>query len=504
MVARAFEWNATSASTSFPSSAERVVPPHWWELSVDSGTMIVAVDACVIIVAAMLIAYRMQASSSGVTLGKATNVRTTFRDVAGIDEVKGELEEVVSILRHPARFTALGAKVPRGVLLEGPPGCGKTLCARAVAGEAGVPFFNVCGSDFMEVFVGVGASRVRELFKKAKKAAPCIVFIDEIDAIARKRGSGASGGGSDERDQTINALLSEMDGFAGNTGVVVMAATNRRDVLDPAVVRAGRFDRTITVPMPDVRGRAAIMRVHAHEKPLDADVDVTDVARRTPGFSGADLENLANEAAMMAAREGAHTVAARHFELAMDRVVLGPERCGAVLTAETKMVLAVHEAGHAIVGATFDDYDVVKKVTIIPRGRSGGATHFEPHHDEGLHTRDYLEKKIMTAFGGRVAEELLYGRGQVTTGASGDLEVVGTIARSMVAAYGFNSALGVVSWCEAKASEADVDKEVRILVLDLYGRTRHLLDEKRDVIRRVADALYEKETLSQDELEALL
>lgn len=440
----------------------------------------------------------------GMAVGKASGTATTFRDVAGIDEVRGELEEIVSILRFPARYTALGAKVPRGVLLEGPPGCGKTLCARAVAGEANVPFFHVCGSDFMDTFVGVGAARVRELFRKAKAAAPCIVFVDEIDAIAQARSPGPSaGGGADERNQTINALLSEMDGFAGNTGVIVLAATNRAEVLDPAVVRAGRFDRTVHVALPDVRGREAILRVHAHEKPIDADVDVSDLARRTPGFSGADLEALANEAAMVAAREGASTVAGRHFEQAMDRVVLGLERTGAVITPDAKRVLAVHEAGHAVTAALLADFDVVKKVTIIPRGRSGGATHFVPR-DDVLHTREYMEQKMVVALGGRVAEELVYGRDKVTTGASGDLEVVARIARHMVASLGFNSHLGAANWTASRASEGAVDLEVRALVLAMHARAQRLLAGKKDAILRVADALLERETLDRAALVELM
>ena len=519
-----------------PSFAERVALPQDFDIVerllganvdvnvVDSGSSLlgdldpgdlrqislVGMDMFVILAAIGLFSTLMSRQSGvptahgGLAIGKAAGVTTTFKDVAGIDEVKSELEEIVSILRFPARYTALGAKVPRGVLLEGPPGCGKTLCARAVAGEADVPFFHVCGSDFMDTFVGVGASRVRELFRKAKAAAPCIVFVDEIDAIAQARNpSPSAGGGADERNQTINALLSEMDGFAGNTGVIVLAATNRREVLDAAVVRAGRFDRTINVPMPDVRGREAIMRVHAHEKPLDDDVDVSELARRTPGFSGADLEALANEAAMVAARAGATTIAVRHFEQAMDRVALGPERTGAVITPEAKRILAVHEAGHAVVAALLADFDVVKKVTIIPRGRSGGATHFIPR-DDVLHTREYLEKKMMVALGGRVAEEIVYGRDKVTTGASSDLEVVARIARHMVASLGFNKHLGAANWTASRASEGAVDLEVRALVLSTHVRAQRMLASKKDVILRVADALIERETLEQGALVALM
>ena len=405
-----------------------------------------AILATVIVVSTVMIQRLSGTGNKGKTNSqvKTEQITTTFKDIAGIDEVKHELEEIVDILKDPSRYTFLGAKVPRGVLLEGPPGVGKTLCARAVAGEAKVPFFAVSGSDFVEVWVGVGASRVRDLFQKAKAKAPCILFIDEIDSIASKR-TGSGPGEHHERDQTINALLTEMDGFAGNTGVIVMAATNRRDILDDAIMRPGRFDRTISVPLPDQKGRREILEIHTKNKPLYPTLDLTGLGRRTPGFSGADLENLANEAAMSAAREGAILITEDHFEHALEKIIMGPARKGTMMTPSNKMVLAVHEAGHALVGLLLEDYDLVKKVSIIPRGRSGGATYFEPKEDAQLYTREYMEQRIMVALGGRVAEHLVYGLDKVTTGASGDLDLVSQIAYQMVAAYGFNRRLGAVN-----------------------------------------------------------
>ena len=373
--------------------------------------------------------------------------QVTFGDVAGIDQAKLELNEVVDFLKNADRFTAVGAKIPKGVLLVGPPGTGKTLLARAVAGEAGVPFFSISGSEFVEMFVGVGASRVRDLFEQAKSNAPCIVFIDEIDAVGRQRGAGL-GGGNDEREQTLNQLLTEMDGFEGNTGIIIIAATNRPDVLDAALLRPGRFDRQVVVDRPDYAGRSEILKVHARGKTLAKDVDLDKIARRTPGFTGADLSNLLNEAAILAARRNLTEISMDEINDAIDRVLAGPEKKDRVMSEKRKTLVAYHEAGHALVGALMPDYDPVQKISIIPRGRAGGLTWFTPSEDRmdtGLYSRAYLENQMAVALGGRLAEELIFGEEEVTTGASNDLQQVARVARQMITRFGMSDRLGPVA-----------------------------------------------------------
>ncbi|MCH9772653.1 MAG: ATP-dependent zinc metalloprotease FtsH, partial [Cyanobacteria bacterium] len=371
----------------------------------------------------------------------------TFGDVAGIEGAKLELTEVVDFLKNPDRFTAVGAKIPKGCLLVGPPGTGKTLLAKAVAGEAGVPFFSISGSEFVEMFVGVGASRVRDLFEQAKKNAPCIVFIDEIDAVGRQRGAGL-GGGNDEREQTLNQLLTEMDGFEGNTGIIIIAATNRPDVLDSALMRPGRFDRQVTVDRPDYAGRLQILGVHARSKTLSKDVDLDKVARRTPGYTGADLANLLNEAAILAARRQLTEVSNDEISDAIERIMVGPEKKDRVMSERRKRLVAYHEAGHALVGALMPDYDAVQKISIIPRGNAGGLTFFTPSEERmesGLYSRTYLQNQMAVALGGRVAEEIVYGEDEVTTGASNDLQQVASVARQMVTRFGMSDKLGPVA-----------------------------------------------------------
>jgi cell division protease FtsH len=373
--------------------------------------------------------------------------QVTFNDVAGIEQAKLELTEVVDFLKNADRFTAVGAKIPKGVLLVGPPGTGKTLLARAVAGEAGVPFFSISGSEFVEMFVGVGASRVRDLFEQAKANAPCIVFIDEIDAVGRQRGAGL-GGGNDEREQTLNQLLTEMDGFEGNTGIIIIAATNRPDVLDSALMRPGRFDRQVVVDRPDYKGRLEILSVHARGKTLGKDVDVEKIARRTPGFTGADLSNLLNEAAILAARRNLTEISMDEVNDAIDRVLAGPEKKDRMMSDRRKTLVAYHEAGHALVGALMPDYDPVQKISIIPRGRAGGLTWFTPSEeqmDSGLYSRSYLQNQMAVALGGRIAEEIIFGDEEVTTGASNDLQQVARVARQMVTRFGMSDRLGPVA-----------------------------------------------------------
>jgi cell division protease FtsH len=384
-------------------------------------------------------------SKARVQMDPQTNV--TFGDVAGIEQAKLELNEVVDFLKNADRFTAIGAKIPKGVLLVGPPGTGKTLLARAVAGEAGVPFFSISGSEFVEMFVGVGASRVRDLFEQAKTNAPCIVFIDEIDAVGRQRGAGL-GGGNDEREQTLNQLLTEMDGFEGNTGIIIIAATNRPDVLDAALLRPGRFDRQVVVDRPDYAGRLEILNVHARGKTLAKDVDLEKIARRTPGFTGADLSNLLNEAAILAARRNFTEISMDEVNDAIDRVLAGPEKKDRVMSEKRKTLVAYHEAGHALVGALMPDYDPVQKISIIPRGRAGGLTWFTPSEDRmdsGLYTRSYLQNQMAVALGGRIAEEIIFGEEEVTTGASNDLQQVARVARQMVTRFGMSDRLGPVA-----------------------------------------------------------
>ena len=445
--------------------------------------------------------------------------QVTFTDVAGIEQAKFELTEVVDFLKNPDRFTAVGAKIPKGVLLVGPPGTGKTLLARAVAGEAGVPFFSISGSEFVEMFVGVGASRVRDLFEQAKTNAPCIVFIDEIDAVGRQRGAGL-GGGNDEREQTLNQLLTEMDGFEGNTGIIIVAATNRPDVLDAALLRPGRFDRQVVVDRPDFAGRLEILGVHARGKTLSKDVDLEKIARRTPGFTGADLSNLLNEAAILAARRNLTEISMDEINDAVDRVLVGPEKKDRVMSEKRKELVAYHEAGHALVGALMPDYDAIQKVTIIPRGRAGGLTWFLPT-EERMQSRAYLQNQMAVALGGRVAEEIVFGDEEVTTGASSDLQQVASIARQMVMRFGMSDKLGPVALGRANgnmflgrdiAAERDfseetaatIDEEVGILVADAYRRAKQLLIDNRHVLDKIAHDLVERETVDAEELQQIL
>jgi cell division protease FtsH len=449
--------------------------------------------------------------------------QVTFGDVAGIEQAKLELAEVVDFLKNADRFTAVGAKIPKGVLLVGPPGTGKTLLARAVAGEAGVPFFSISGSEFVEMFVGVGASRVRDLFEQAKSNAPCIVFIDEIDAVGRQRGAGL-GGGNDEREQTLNQLLTEMDGFEGNTGIIIIAATNRPDVLDAALLRPGRFDRQVVVDRPDYAGRLEILNVHARGKTLSKDVDLEKIARRTPGFTGADLANLLNEAAILAARRNLTEVSMDEVNDAIDRVLAGPEKKDRVMSEKRKSLVAYHEAGHALVGALMPDYDPVQKISIIPRGRAGGLTWFTPSEermDSGLYSRSYLQNQMAVALGGRVAEEIIFGEEEVTTGASNDLQQVARVARQMVTRFGMSDRLGPVAlgrsqggmflgrdiMAERDFSEetaAAVDDEVRNLVDQAYRRAKTVLMENRAVLDQLAQMLIERETVDSEEFQELL
>ncbi|MEL6440767.1 MAG: ATP-dependent zinc metalloprotease FtsH3 [Cyanobacteria bacterium J06621_8] len=449
--------------------------------------------------------------------------QVTFGDVAGIEQAKLELTEVVDFLKNADRFTAIGAKIPKGVLLVGPPGTGKTLLAKAVAGEAGVPFFSISGSEFVEMFVGVGASRVRDLFEQAKANAPCIVFIDEIDAVGRQRGAGL-GGGNDEREQTLNQLLTEMDGFEGNTGIILIAATNRPDVLDSALMRPGRFDRQVVVDRPDYSGRQEILNVHARGKTLAKDVDLNKIARRTPGFTGADLANLLNEAAILAARRSLTEISMDEVNDAIDRVMAGPEKKNRVMSEKRKELVAYHEAGHALVGALMPDYDPVQKISIIPRGRAGGLTWFTPSEERmesGLYSRSYLQNQMAVALGGRLAEEIVYGEEEVTTGASNDLQQVTRVARQMVTRFGMSDRLGPVALGRQNgnvfmgrdiASDRDfsnetaaaIDEEVRNYVDQAYSRAKQVLVENRKVLDYLADMLIEKETVEADELQQVL
>ena len=443
--------------------------------------------------------------------------RMTFADVAGIEESKFELEEIIAFLREPKKFTRLGGRIPKGVLLVGPPGTGKTLLARAVAGEASVPFFSISGSDFVEMFVGVGASRVRDLFLQGKKNAPCIIFIDEIDAVGRHRGAGL-GGGHDEREQTLNQLLVEMDGFESNEGVILIAATNRPDVLDPALLRPGRFDRRVVVPRPDLRGREAILRIHTRRVPLDDDVDLRTVAKGTPGFVGADLQNLVNEAALLAARRDAQRVTNFDFEEAKDKVLLGAERRSLIMSDEEKRITAFHEAGHALVALLNEDADPVHKVTIIPRGMALGVTQTLPDEDRMNLTRDHLVATITHAMGGRAAEELVFEH--LSTGASNDLEQATAWARRMVCKYGMSS-LGPVSFGDeggdvflgrdftarrdySEETARQIDHEVATLLNELYDEAKRLLEANRDKLSLIAEALLERETLDRHDLALLM
>ena len=465
----------------------------------------------------------MNFGKSKARLQMEPQTQVTFGDVAGIEGAKLELTEVVDFLKNPDRFTAVGAKIPKGVLLVGPPGTGKTLLAKAVAGEAGVPFFSISGSEFVEMFVGVGASRVRDLFEQAKKSAPCIVFIDEIDAVGRQRGAGL-GGGNDEREQTLNQLLTEMDGFEGNTGIIIVAATNRPDVLDAALMRPGRFDRQVVVDRPDYAGRLQILGVHARGKTLAKDVDLDKIARRTPGYTGADLANLLNEAAILAARRQLTEVAMDEVNDAIERVMAGPEKKDRVMSEKRKRLVAYHEAGHALVGALMPDYDPVQKISIIPRGNAGGLTFFTPSEERmesGLYSRAYLQNQMAVALGGRVAEEIVYGEDEVTTGASNDLQQVARVARQMVTRFGMSDRLGPVALGRSQggmflgrdiAAERDfsedtaaaIDEEVSDLVAVAYKRATCVLVDNRSILDELAEMLVEKETVDADDLQELL
>ena len=443
-------------------------------------------------------------------------VSITFADVAGVEEAKEELVEIVEFLMDPAKFQRLGGKIPKGVLLVGLPGTGKTLLARAIAGEAKVPFYTISGSDFVEMFVGVGASRVRDMFEQAKKCAPCIIFIDEIDAVGRHRGAGL-GGGHDEREQTLNQLLVEMDGFEGNEGVIVIAATNRPDVLDPALLRPGRFDRQVVVPLPDVRGREQILRVHMRKVPVDDDVKPSIIARGSPGFSGADLANLVNEAALFAARANKRTVCMEHFEKAKDKIMMGTERRSMVMSEEEKRLTAYHEAGHAIVGLSVPDHDPVYKVTIIPRGRALGVTMFLPEEDRYSYSKRRLNSQITSLFGGRIAEELVFGAEAVTTGAANDIERATELARNMVTKWGLSERLGPLTYTEEEGevflgrsvtqhkivSDVTVhaiDEEIRKIVDTNYDRATQILKDGIDKLHKMADVLMKYETIDAQQI----
>ncbi|WP_270182890.1 ATP-dependent zinc metalloprotease FtsH [Alkalihalobacillus sp. CinArs1] len=445
--------------------------------------------------------------------------KVTFKDVAGADEEKQELVEVVEFLKDPRKFAAVGARIPKGVLLVGPPGTGKTLLARAVAGEAGVPFFSISGSDFVEMFVGVGASRVRDLFENAKKNAPCIIFIDEIDAVGRQRGAGL-GGGHDEREQTLNQLLVEMDGFSANEGIIIVAATNRPDILDPALLRPGRFDRQIPVNRPDVNGREQILGVHARNKPLSDEIDLKTIAMRTPGFSGADLENLLNEAALVAARHDKKKIDMNDIDEATDRVIAGPAKKSRVISEKEKNIVAYHEAGHTIIGTELDNADIVHKVTIVPRGQAGGYAVTLPKEDRYLMTKPELEDKIIGLLGGRVAEEITFG--EASTGASNDFQRATAIARSMVTEYGMSEKLGPMQFGSSQGGNVflgrdiqndpnysdsiahEIDLEIQKIIKDAYDRCRQILTDNQDKLNLVAETLKEVETLDAEQIRSLV
>jgi len=447
-------------------------------------------------------------------------VGITFADVAGVEEAKAEVSEVVDFLKDPSKFQRLGGKIPKGVLMVGPPGTGKTLLAKAIAGEANVPFFTISGSDFVEMFVGVGASRVRDMFEQAKKQAPCIIFIDELDAVGRHRGAGL-GGGHDEREQTLNQMLVEMDGFEGNEGIIVIAATNRPDVLDPALLRPGRFDRQVVVPLPDIRGREQILKVHMRKVPLDDDVKPNLIARGTPGFSGADLANLVNEAALFAARANLRVVSMEHFEKAKDKIMMGTERRSLVMSEQEKLNTAYHEAGHAIVGYLVPEHDPVYKVTIIPRGRALGVTMYLPEEDRYSISKQRLESSISSLFGGRIAEDMILGSGGVTTGASNDIERATEIARNMVTKWGLSDRLGPLTYSEddgevflgrsvtqhkqvSDETAHTIDEEVRTIIDENYARAERLLKENVDKLHTMAKALVMYETIGATQIKDIM
>ncbi len=486
--------------------------------------------ALLLILVFLYMLRQMQGASGGrgaMSFGKSRarllgedQVNVTFADVAGVDEAKQEVAEIVDFLKDPGKFQKLGGKIPKGVLMVGSPGTGKTLLARAIAGEAKVPFFTISGSDFVEMFVGVGASRVRDMFEQAKKHAPCIIFIDEIDAVGRHRGAGL-GGGHDEREQTLNQLLVEMDGFEGNEGIIVIAATNRPDVLDPALLRPGRFDRQVVVPLPDVRGREQILRVHMRRVPLADDVKPALIARGTPGFSGADLANLVNEAALFAARANRRIVDMEEFERAKDKILMGAERRSMVMSEAEKRMTAYHEAGHAIVGMTVPEHDPVYKVTIIPRGRALGVTQFLPEQDRYSFSKRRLESAIATLFGGRIAEELIFGPESVTTGAANDIERATELARNMVTKWGLSDRLGPLTYSEesgevflgrsvtqhkqvSDVTAHAIDEEVRRVIEGNYQRARQILTSALDKLHLMADALMKYETINEEQLKDVM
>ncbi|GGQ27600.1 ATP-dependent zinc metalloprotease FtsH [Shewanella litoralis] len=462
----------------------------------------------------------MSFGKSKAKLMSEDQIKTTFADVAGCDEAKEEVKELVDYLRDPTKFQKLGGRIPTGVLMVGPPGTGKTLLAKAIAGESKVPFFTISGSDFVEMFVGVGASRVRDMFEQAKKSAPCIIFIDEIDAVGRQRGAGV-GGGHDEREQTLNQMLVEMDGFEGNEGIIVIAATNRPDVLDSALLRPGRFDRQVVVGLPDVRGREQILKVHMRKVPLSDDVKASVIARGTPGFSGADLANLVNEAALFAARGNRRVVGMEEFERAKDKIMMGAERRSMVMSESDKEMTAYHEAGHAIVGCLVPEHDPVHKVTIIPRGRALGVTFFLPEADAVSQSRRKLESQISVAYGGRLAEELIYGSEQVSTGASQDIKYATSIARNMVTQWGFSDKLGPLLYAEeenevflgrsmgkSKAMSGDtatlIDSEIKMFIDKNYQRAQTMLTENMDILHAMKDALMKYETIDSLQIDDLM
>ena len=503
-------------------SAANPPEPPWW------STMFSTIIPIVLLIGVWFFIMQQTQGGGGrvMSFGKSRarmsgsdKIKVNFKDVAGADEAKQELQEVVEFLKHPKKFNDLGARIPKGVLLFGPPGTGKTLLAKAVAGESGVPFFSMSGSDFVEMFVGVGASRVRDLFAQAKKNAPCIVFIDEIDAVGRQRGAGV-GGGHDEREQTLNQLLVEMDGFAANEGIIIIAATNRPDILDPALMRPGRFDRQIVVDKPDVRGRLAILKVHAKGKPMADDVDLDILARRTPGFTGADLANLVNEAALLAARRDKKQINMAELEESIERVMAGPERKSHVMSDEEKRLTAYHEGGHTLVGMLLKHADPVHKVTIIPRGRAGGYTLMLPKEDRSYATRSELMDRLKVAMGGRVAEEVVLK--EISTGASGDIQQASRIARGMVMQYGMSELLGPISYGESPNHQVflgrdfnhqrnyseevacDIDKEVRRYMDEAYKACREIITTHRDKLELIAQALLEYETLNAKQLQELM
>ena len=495
--------------------------PSWWMSALAS-----IVPVLILVVVFFFFMQQTQGGGSRVmNFGKSHakmhgegKVKVSFKDVAGADEAKEELSEIVEFLRNPAKYNAIGAKIPKGVLLFGPPGTGKTLLARAVAGEAGVPFFSISGSDFVEMFVGVGASRVRDLFAQAKKNAPCIIFIDEIDAVGRQRGAGL-GGGHDEREQTLNQLLVEMDGFGANEGIITIAATNRPDILDPALLRPGRFDRQITVDRPDLRGRVAILNVHAKGKPLSKDVDLKTIAKKTPGFTGADLSNLLNEAALLAARADKKIITMAELEEASEKVAFGPERRSHVISEKEKRLTAVHESGHALVAYLLPEADPVHKVTIIPRGRAGGYTMMLPDEDRSYETQSYYLAQIRVALGGRAAEQIVFN--EISSGASGDLQNVTHIVRQMITRLGMSSKLGPMVFGEQQdqvflgkslGHERNygegvaelIDKEMHDLVTTAYDDVIRMLEEHRDALNHMAAALMEVETINHKQVENLI